>query len=151
MPKIIRTITTDAPVERVFSYLADFSNNQEWDPGTETSVARDDGGPRLGQIYDLVVTFGDRELEMVYEITAFKENRLVTLVGDGSTTHAIDTMEFAEVPDGGTVVTYTADIKLKGLLRLAEPFLGGKFKELGDKAEAGMAAQLGRLAAGDAG
>jgi uncharacterized protein YndB with AHSA1/START domain len=151
VPKIIRTITTDAPVERVFAYLADFSTNQEWDPGTKSSVARDASGPRLGQIYDLVVTFGDRELEMTYEITAFKENRLVTLVGDGSTTHAVDTMEFAEVPDGGTAVTYTADIKLKGLLRLAEPFLGGKFKELGDKAEAGMATQLGRLAAGDAG
>lgn len=151
MPKLIRTVTTDAPIDRVFAYLADFSNSQEWDPGVTSSVARDDSGPRLGQVYDLVVTFGDRELEMVYEITAFKENRLVTLVGDGSTTHAVDTMEFSEVPDGGTAMTYTADIKLKGFLRLAEPFLGGKFKELIDKAEAGMAAQLGRLAAGDAG
>ena len=151
MPKLIRTVTTDAPIERVFAYLADFSNSQEWDPGVKSSVAGDAGGPRLGQVYDLVVTFGDRELEMTYEITAFKENRLVTLVGDGSTTHAVDTMEFAEVPDGGTAMTYTADIKLKGLLRFAEPFLGGRFKELIDEAEAGMATQLGRLAAGDAG
>jgi uncharacterized protein YndB with AHSA1/START domain len=151
VPKLIRTVTTDAPIERVFAYLADFSTSHEWDPGVKSSVPRDASGPRLGQIYDLVVTFGDRELEMVYEITAFKENRLVTLVGDGSTTHAVDTMEFSEVPDGGTSMTYTADIRLKGLLRLAEPFLGGKFKDLIDEAEAGMATQLNRLAAGDAG
>ena len=151
MPKIVRTITTDAPIDRVFGYLADFSNAPEWDPGTKTAVPRDDDGPKLGQVYDLVVTWGDRELDMVYEITALKENRLVTLIGDGSTTHAVDTMEFSEVPDGGTSVTYIADIKLKGVLRLAEPFLGGKFKELGDHAEAGMAAQLNRLAAGEAG
>ncbi len=148
MPKIIRTITTDAPVNTVFSYLADFSNAPEWDPGTESSVPRDLEGPKLGQMYDLIVTWGDRKLPMVYEITAFKEERLLTLVGDGSTTHAVDTMEFSEVPDGGTSVTYTADIRLKGLLRLAEPFLGGKFNELGDKAEAGMSAALNRLSAG---
>ena len=147
MPKLVRTITTDAPIDRVFAYLADFSTNAEWDPGTESAVPRDDDGPKLGQKYDLVVTFGDRKLDMVYEITALKENRLITLIGDGSTTHAIDTIEFSEVPDGGTSVTYTADIKLKGLLRLGEPFLRGKFNELMDKGEAGMAAQFRRLAA----
>jgi uncharacterized protein YndB with AHSA1/START domain len=151
MPKIIRTITTDAPIDHVFAYLADFSNAPEWDPGTESSVPRSLDGPRLGQTYDLVVVFGDRKLPMTYEITALKENRLLTLVGDGSTTHAVDTMEFSEVPDGGTSVTYTADIRLKGLLRLAEPFLGGKFAELGDKAEAGMIAALNRLSAGGTG
>lgn len=147
MPKLVRTITTDAPIDRVFAYLADFSTNEEWDPGTESAVARDDDGPKLGQKYDLVVRFGDRTLDMVYEITALKENRLITLIGDGSTTHAVDTMEFSEVPDGGTSVTYIADIRLKGLLRVMEPFLKGKFDELADKAEAGMAEQLRRLAA----
>lgn len=151
MPKLVRTITTDAPIDRVFPYLADFETNAEWDPGTVSAVARDDDGPKLGQTYDLVVTFGDRTLDMVYEITALKENRLVTIIGDGSTTRAIDTMEFSEVPDGGTSVTYIADIRLKGLLRLAEPFLKRRFDELADKAEAGMAAQLSRLAAGEKG
>jgi Polyketide cyclase / dehydrase and lipid transport len=150
MPKIIRTITTDAPVADVFAYLADFSNAPEWDPGTESSRARDQDGPRLGQVYDLIVTWGDRRLPMVYEITALKRDRLLTLIGDGSTTHAVDTMEFSEVPDGGTSVTYIADIRLKGVLRLAEPFLRRRFAELGDAAEAGLSAALNRLAAGDA-
>jgi carbon monoxide dehydrogenase subunit G len=147
MPKLIRTITADAPIDEVFAYLADFSNGPEWDPGQESSVARDETGPRLGQIYDVMVLWGDRKLPMVYEVTAYKPNYMITLVGDGSTTHAVDTLEFAEVSDGGTAVTYTADIRLKGVLRLAEPFLGSKFKELADDAEAGIAAQLNRLAA----
>ena len=53
--------------------------------------------------------------------------------------------------DGGTAVTYTADIKLKGLLRVAEPFLGSKFTELFDGAEAGISRQLAKLAAGEKG
>ena len=151
MPKLIRTMTTDAPIERVFAYLADFSNGPEWDPGQESSTARDDSGPRLGQVYDVMVLWGDRKLPMVYEVTAFKEPYLITLVGDGSTTHAIDTLEFVEAPDGGTAVTYTADIKLKGLLRVAEPFLGSKFTELADHAEAGIVKQLALLSAGEIG
>jgi len=151
MPKVIRTITTEAPIEDVFSYMADFSNGPEWDPTQESSVARDEGGPRLGQVYDVMVVWGDRKLPMVYEVTAYKPNHMITLTGDGSTTHAIDTLEFAEVSDGGTAVTYRADIHLKGALRLAEPFLGSKFKELFDNAEAGISEQLSRLAAGEKG
>ena len=151
MPKVSRTITTEAPIEEVFAYLADFSNGPEWDPTQESSVARDDGGPRLGQIYDIVVEWGDRKLPMVYEVTAYKPNHMITLTGDGSTTHAIDTLEFTEVSDGGTAVTYNADIRLRGFLRVAEPFLGSKFNELFDNAEAGISQQLSKLAAGELG
>lgn len=151
MPKTTRTITTAAPLDEVFAYMADFSNGPEWDPTQESSVAREEGGPKLGQVYDIVVRWGDREVPMVYEVTAFKPNHMITLVGDGSTTHAVDTLEFTEVSDGGTAVTYTADIKLKGLLRLAEPFLGSKFNELFENAEAGIAQQLNKLAAGEKG
>ncbi|MBW2472190.1 MAG: SRPBCC family protein [Deltaproteobacteria bacterium] len=151
MPKISRTITTAAPIDEVFAYMADFSNGPEWDHTQESSVPRQDGGPRLGQIYDIVVLWGDRKLPMTYEVTAYKPNHMITLVGDGSTTHAVDTLEFAEVSDGGTTVTYSADIRLKGLLRLAEPFLKSKFDELFDSAEAGIAEQLNRLAAGEKG
>ena len=151
MPKVSRTITTEAPIDEVFAYMADFSNGPEWDPTQESSVAREDGGPRLGQVYDIVVRWGDREVPMVYEVTAYKPNHMITLVGDGSATHAVDTLEFAEVSDGGTAVTYNADIRLKGLLRLAEPFLGSKFNELFDDAEAGISKQLSKLAAGEIG
>lgn len=151
MPKVTRTITTEAPIEEVFAYMADFSNGPEWDPTQESSVAREEGGPRLGQVYDVMVLWGDRKVPMVYEVTAYKPNHMITLTGDGSTTHATDTLEFAVVSDGGTAVTYRADIRLKGALRLAEPFLGSKFKQLFDDAESGISKQLSKLAAGEKG
>jgi hypothetical protein len=63
----------------------------------------------------------------------------------------IDTLEFVEVSDGGTAVTFTANIQLKGTRRLAEPFLRSKLTELADHAEAGIFQQLSRLAAGETG
>lgn len=148
MPVLERTITTDASIEKAFEYLADFSNGPEWDPGQESSVPRGLDGPRVGQIYDVMVLWGSKKLPMVYEVTEYRPHELVTLVGDGSTTRAVDTLTFRTV-DGGTSVTYTATITLKGVLRLAEPFLGSKFDELADHAEAGIRTQLARLASDD--
>lgn len=145
MPLIERTVTTSLPLTETFAYLSDFSNAPEWDPGTATSVARDHEGPHVGQIYDLVVTWGKRSLEMTYEITALDPDRLLVLRGEGSTTTAVDTMEFSS--DGVTTsVVYRADIRLKGLLRFVEPFLSSKFKSLGDEAAYGLSTALARRA-----
>lgn len=145
MPTITRAITTDKPKSEVFSYLADFTNAVHWDPGTEESVPRDATGARVGQVYDLVVVWGSRRLSMVYETTEFVPGDRVTFVGDGSTTRAIDTLTFADLPDGGTQVIYSADITLKWPYRISQPLLGAKFTELGDEAEASLIRVLASL------
>ena len=146
MPVLTRTITTSSPREEVFAYLSDFSNGPEWDPGQAASIARKPGGPFVGQEYDVMVLWGSRSLPMVYEVTELIEDHSITLVGEGSTTRAVDTIDVVDVPDGGCAVTYRADIRLKGLLRFAEPFLGSKFDQLADAAEAGISKQLARMA-----
>lgn len=146
MPILSRTMTTSAPIDAAFEYLADFSNGPEWDPGQESSVPRETGTPREGLVYDVMVLWGSRKLPMVYTIEEIDPPNSVVLVGDGSTTVAIDTLEFEPAPGGGTSVTYTADIRLKGPLRLVEPLLRSKFAHLADAAEAGIIEQLDRLA-----
>jgi hypothetical protein len=145
MPRIARTITTDKPRDEVFSYLADFSNAVHWDPGTEQSTPRDADGPKVGQVYDLVVVWGSRKLPMVYETTELVQGDRVTFVGDGSTTRAVDTLTFTDLSDGGTRVAYSADISLKWPYRISEPFLGAKFVELGDEAEESLTRVLSSL------
>jgi hypothetical protein len=145
MPRIARTIITDRPRDAVFSYLADFSHAAEWDPGTEKSIPRHPDRPALGQVYDLVVTWGSRTLPMVYEATELVPGERVTFVGEGSTTRAVDTLTFVDLPNGGTEVTYMADITLKWPYRVAEPFLGKKFTELGDEAEESLTRTLAAL------
>ena len=45
--------------------------------------------------------------------------------------------------DGGTLVTYDADLALKGPLKLADPLLGLAFNRVGDRALAGLRKTLG--------
>jgi carbon monoxide dehydrogenase subunit G len=50
---------------------------------------------------------------------------------------SVDTITF-EPADGGTQITYAADFSMKGVLRLAEPFLRTRFDEVAKKAVVGL-------------
>jgi carbon monoxide dehydrogenase subunit G len=75
-------------------------------------------------------------------VTAYDRPRNVTLVGGGSNFHGVDVISFPPRDGGGTVLTYGADLSLKGLARLAEPFIKGKLDEMSDRAVAGLKAEL---------
>ena len=57
---------------------------------------------------------------------------------------AIDVIEFVDQADG-TLITYTADLYLTGLARLAEPFMKGRFAEIGEQAGIGLRRWLSEL------
>ena len=82
---------------------------------------------------------------MTYAITEFDAPRLVVLEGDGDRSGAVDHIAFSEV-EQGTRIDYVADIRLKGLFRLAEPFLGKLFARVGDGAREGLDRRLTDLA-----
>ncbi len=141
--KIQRTVETTATPAAVFAYLSDFTTTTEWDPGTITTE-RVEGDGGVGTVYRNVSEFNGKQSELRYEVVEVVPERRFSLRGEGKSVHADDTMEFE--PSGtGTRVTYTADIRFKGPLRLAEPLLGRAFKKLGDEAEAGMREALARL------
>ena len=141
---IQRTVEATAAPAAVFAYLSDFTTTTEWDPGTVTTErVSGDGG--VGTEYVNVSEFNGKRSELRYEVVELVPERRFALHGEGKGATADDVMEFEPTEGGGTRVTYTADIRLKGVLRLAEPFLGGAFKKLGDEAEAGMREALARL------
>jgi len=135
-------------VERAFSYVADFANTAYWDPGTVSSRAVDEGGPKVGSKYELSVRVGGRVAPMEYEITALEPNERVVLAGRGSNVRALDDIRFAATEDG-TRVDYMADITLTGLWRLIEPLAGRAFDKIGREARDGMQQTLDELARGE--
>jgi len=137
MTRLQERIDTALPIDETFAYVADFANSQEWDPGVETAERIDEGPVAVGARYRLGVRLGGRVAPMDYEITVYEPPQRVVLVGSGSGVSATDDIRFA--PNGtGTTVDYTADIRLGGLLRLAQPFLGGAFEKVARNAAGGM-------------
>jgi carbon monoxide dehydrogenase subunit G len=147
MTRLHERIETALPIEAAFDYVADFANAREWDPGV-AAARRIDGGPvAVGARYDLGVRMGGRVAPMQYRITELDRPRRVVLVGAGTNVDAVDDIRF-ERSGEWTVIDYTAEIRLGGLLRFAQPFLGGSFARIARDAAGGMERTLAARAAG---
>jgi len=146
MTTLHERIETALPIEEAFAYVADFANSQEWDPGVATAERIDPGPVGIGSRYRLGVRMGRRVAEMEYRISVFEPPFRVLLTGSGSGVDAVDDIRFERV-ENGTVVDYTADIKLGGALGLVQPLLGRAFANLGRNAVDGMQRTLDRRAA----
>jgi len=145
MTTLQRQIETRLGAEQAFAYIADFANSMHWDPGVVASEAVDPTSVGVGSRYRLSVRLGGRTAAMEYRITSFDAPNVVVLTGKGSGVTAVDEIRFT--PTGaGTRIDYTADITLGGILRLAQPFLGGAFRKLADDALGGMRTKLDALA-----
>jgi len=142
--RVIRTIETTCAQEAAFDFVADFSTTEAWDPGITSAKRLDDGPIGPGSRFELVSRFGSTEQTLIYEVTDYDRPRSITLVGDGGNFHGVDVISFSPRDGGGTAITYEAGLSLKGLARLAEPFIRGKLDTMSDRAVAGMKAELDR-------
>jgi polyketide cyclase/dehydrase/lipid transport protein len=138
------TATLETPRKRrdVAAYLTDFSTTQEWDPGVVEAQRLDHGPVGPGSRFRVVARFLGRRAELTYEIVRHDSDELVRLRGENTTVVSIDTMRFSDTPGGGTRVSYEADLTLKGPLRALDPLLGLAFNRVGDRAAAGLRAEL---------
>ena len=137
MTVLRRTVDLPKPVEEAFAFLGDFSTTATWDPGVATAAKVTDGPIGVGTVFDLTARFNDRELPMSYVITEWEPNRRVVLEGSGSTVLATDEMVFEAIPSG-TRLHYTADLRLRGALRIFTPLMRSRFERLADDAMAGL-------------
>ena len=144
MTRLHEQIETVLPIATTFDFVADFSNAARWDPGVARSVRLDDGPIRRGSRFALEVRMGRGTAPMQYHIAALDRPTRVVLVGAGSGVDAVDEIVF-EPTYFGTRVRYTADIRLRGLRRLAEPFLSRVFARIGRDAASGMRSALAEL------
>jgi len=139
---VTEVIEVPRSLEESFGYVADFTTVAEWDPGIHSSrKVSGDGG--AGTVYEVQAEFRGKTMPFTYTVTTFEQDSRIVLDGVGEKATSLDTIAFGATRAGGTRITYTADFRLKGVLRVAEPFLGGTFKKLARHALAGLEAKLG--------
>ncbi len=140
------TIEVPRTLDETFAYVADFTTAAEWDPGITSSRRLDSGPIRVGSEFDVVASFRDKETPFRYVVRELEPERRIVIHGDGEKATSDDTITFESTP-GGTRIIYRAELKLKGFLRVAEPFLAGTFSRMGREALAGLREQLSTPAA----
>lgn len=142
MARYTAHVRSPMPPAEAFAYLADLSHFAEWDPGVERSeqVAGDGAGPEAA--FDVDVKAPGRTMTLRYDTIAYDEAATtMTAFAENSLLTSEDTISVK--PDGeGSIVTYDALLKLKGLLGVSDPLLGLAFNRIGDRAAAGLVEAL---------
>ena len=137
------TVVSNRSAEDTFDYMADFVNAAEWDPGTASAERLDAGKIGLGSAFRLDIRVGPRTMALDYRIVAFERPRRVVLIGESDALRSLDAMTVVPAADGGSILTYDADLTLNGPFALANPILGLLFDRIGDKGVDGLRRTLG--------
>ncbi|HWJ63775.1 MAG TPA: SRPBCC family protein [Acidimicrobiales bacterium] len=130
-------VRTDWPAPEAFAYLADLSNFDDWDPGIASSVQVTGEGPGVGAAYDVdasgsTLRYVVDVFDPPHRVRAHARNRWLT---------SVDTISVST--DGaGSIVTYDADLRLHGPLRLGDPILALFLRRIGDRARDGLRQKL---------
>lgn len=135
------TVESPWSPERAFAYLGDFANTAAWDPGVVSSTRLDEGELGVGSRFEVETSTAGRRQRLTYEITEWDPPRRLVLVGENRSLRSVDTLTFAE-RDGGSTVTYHADLALRGPARVADPLLHLAFQVIGKRATDGLRAAL---------
>jgi carbon monoxide dehydrogenase subunit G len=137
MARYQASIETEWTPDEAFAYLSDFSTAAEWDPGVVEAEHLDGGPVGEGSEFRLVAEFLGRTTPLAYRVTEYEPPRAVAFEGENATIVSHDRITFEVIP-AGTRVTYDADLRLKGPLKLADPLLRVAFNRVGDRALNGL-------------
>jgi carbon monoxide dehydrogenase subunit G len=125
-----------------FDYMVDLEHFAEWDPGVKRAVRAPGSGDGASAAFDVTVSAIGRDLPLRYETVEIDVPRRVKVQAETATLRSVDVITVDEAPGGGSVVTYDADLSLKGVLRFGDPLLGLAFRRIGDRAAGGLRSVL---------
>ena len=114
--------TIKRPVEEVFAFIADPTNDPRWCPPVLEAEQITGDGPGKGARYRQTVKPGPKRLTSTMELTEYDPNRCVAWQG-GNEMAQFQGRYDVEAVNGSTRITMTSNLAARGLLRLLEPLL----------------------------
>jgi carbon monoxide dehydrogenase subunit G len=141
MARYLMHIRTPLDSAEAFAYMADLTNFAEWDPGVDHVEQVEGDGAGIDAAFDVAVKAFGRSITLRYTTVTYDPPATVVAFAESSVLTSRDTIT-VRAEGSGSVVTYDAVLKLKGPLGLADPLLRLSFKQIGDRAGAGLVAAL---------
>ena len=130
MPTYTKTITVKEDIKTCFDFVADFRNLNKLNPHDESELMTKEP-LREGSMFKVKTVFNNREMLLNYEIIEWGDPLRASLKTETKGFTIVDTLFFSATSKG-TEITYTVNIKYKGLYIILGLFLGGVFNKLMD-------------------
>jgi uncharacterized protein YndB with AHSA1/START domain len=117
------SITINRPVEEVFAYVTDVTNDPAWHTDVLEARKTTEGPIGMGTVWHtrFKPAMGISETDM--EVVAFEPNRVQVMKGDVGPMHPTLTYQF-EPADGGTRFTRRVQIRVSGWMKIMQPMIG---------------------------
>lgn len=141
MARYVGTVQSPKPQAEVFEHLSDFTTIAGWDPGVASSTHTGGTKGEVGCRFHVEQDTAGPNIGIDYVITEIAHPHHVTLRGTNAWLVSIDTIT-VEPTATGCEVTYDAEIKLKGPLRLFDPVMSLGLKRIGAKAKQGLTDEI---------
>jgi len=117
------TVTITRPIQHVFDFLADGTNNPLWRPGViEIRLLENPG--KVGATYAQKLKGpGGRAITGDYEVVAFEPPKRLAFRVTSGPARPQGTYELSEMGAGNTIVRFQLEVKVGGLKKLMEPMI----------------------------
>jgi Polyketide cyclase / dehydrase and lipid transport len=135
------TIESPWSPERAYEYLLELGHFADWDPGTKRTRRLDgaDGTlPTVGSRYEVVAAAGGREVSLSYEIVEAVAPTSIVLEISSPSLEGVDRIDIGPATGGGSLVTYDAELHLKGWAKIGTPLLALGFRRAAGHAGEGL-------------
>lgn len=126
MLEVTSEVEIDQPIDVVFPYLADATNNPEWQDGMVACRWRTDGPIAVGSVYEQHARMMGRDIESVFEVTEHVDVgdvRRIAIRTLESTFPIEVTRTVVALPGGRSRASALVRGDASGVFRLAEPLL----------------------------
>jgi uncharacterized membrane protein len=118
MPHAANTVTVERPIDDVFGYLADGTNNPRWRSGV-LSIERTSAQEGAGATYRQKLRGpGGRPIDGDYRITAYQPSNLIEFQVTAGPARPTGRFVLTEAGPGRTTVTFSLDLQPTGIMRL---------------------------------
>jgi uncharacterized membrane protein len=116
------TVTVQRPIDEVFAFLADALNEPKWRP--EVITIRLVSGTGLGAVYAQTMKGpGGRSIAADFRVTRYDEPTRMDFEVIAGPVRPTGSYTLRDLGSGATEVTFTMDLKPRGLMVLATPML----------------------------
>jgi len=130
MPTYSKTITVKSDIQDTFNFVADFRNLDKWNPHDVVELKTKEP-LREGTVFNVKTKFNDKDMELDYQVVEWGPTLRAALQAENKFMILTDTV-FLSANNKGTELTYSVNVKFKGIFVLMGLFLNSKFKSLMD-------------------
>ena len=116
MITVEKSIFINRPLQEVFDYVTNPTNNAQWQRSTQSAEWTSDGPPGIGSTFKIVNRFLWRNMEVTAEITAWEPPNTLTVKAVSGPIPFESTYYF-EAQGDGTQMTFKSQAEIGGLFQ----------------------------------